>query len=199
MCLYCILYHSFINILIFLLVCVDALSLKNVEQYTSTQLSSFEEQTESEDLQDEEPPVQRLSVSPSRITIAYEKASLYDDASYSNWITLFPNMTIRAWMYWILCVLFLVRHFFLLFSRKQLESASLPIRCVIYFLNGGLNKSTSIFYEFFLLLAVAMLNHVFIEFLFDLELDYSSSGDGFDSFTVPGQTNKYETPRTSYH
>lgn len=171
---YCIFNHSILNVFLLLLVCCDVLSLKNVEQYTSKHIPTAIKQTETTPTV---PSNRRLSLSPSRINIAYERVSLYDDASYSNWITLFPNMTIRSFLYWSFCLLFIIRHFFLLFSNKELKTASLTIRCIVYAINGGLNQSNSVYYEYFLFLFMAMLNHVLFITLFEIEFTHSYPGE----------------------
>ena len=170
---YCMFNHSILNILIVLILFLDTVNLKNVNEYASTSLPSIIKQgsvqtTNTSNTHRRKSLDRRYSFSAASIGNAYEKVSLQDDASYSTWILLFPNMTIRSFLYDCLCLLLLIRHFFLLFSEKTLNDSSSFIHHVIYLLNGGHSNASILFYEYFLMLAVCVLNHVFDFIVFNV-------------------------------
>lgn len=151
---YCIFNHSLINALLMILVYIDVIALQNVEQYAIKHLpflTKKSNQTEKSRLK------RQLSIS---VDSAYERISLHDEASYSNWISLFPNMSIRSLLYICFCVLLLARHMMNLFTQEVLVSSSLVWHRVIYALNGGLSISSSIYYEVILCILISFLNHV---------------------------------------
>lgn len=151
---YCIFNHSLINAFLMVLVCIDVIALQNVEQYAIKHLPFLTKKSNHTD----KPRLKRqLSIS---VDSAYERISLHDEASFSNWISLFPNMRIRSLLYICFCIQLLIKHMINLFTREVLVSSSPFWHRVIYALNGGLSFSSSIYYELILCILVSFLNHV---------------------------------------
>ena len=159
-CYYCKEYYSILNTLILLLMCIDALNLQNMEQFST----SLSRKQASQQKKQQSPDLKRRRSFSSIVSSAFVEISLQDDTSYSNWLNLYPSLLSRSVLYWIFCLQFLVKHFFLLFSKHDLDDSSSLCHHLIYALNGGYSNSLTMYYEFILYFFIAFLSHVLILF-----------------------------------
>lgn len=157
-CYYCKEYYSIINTIILLLMCIDALNLQNMEQFSL----SLSRKHSSQQKKQQTPELKRRRSFSSLVSSAFVEVSLQDDTSYTNWLSLYPSLLSHSVLYWIFCLQFLIKHFFLLFSKDDLDSSSSLCHHLIYALNGGYPNSLTMYYEFILYFFIAFLSHVYI-------------------------------------
>lgn len=158
---------SLLNLVLILLIILDVLSLQNIQKYALS-ISSLPSRPRRRSVfcsrQDEEEQY-RISRSDTRssgstlLTNAPNNevhVSLNEDAHFSFWAALLPNITIRYAIYWWFVLFLLLKLIFINVGNRWWEQSPEWARILIYMINGGLNQYPNVLFEYGVLLFVSL-------------------------------------------
>ena len=159
--------YSLLNLVLILLIIMDVLSLQNIQKYALS-ISSLPSRPRRRFVfcnHQEEEEQGRRSRSDTRssgstlLTNAPKNevhVSLNEDAHFSYWAALLPNVKIRYAIYWWFVLFLLLKLIFINVGNKWWEQRPQWGRILIYFINGGLNQYSNVLFEYGVLLFVSM-------------------------------------------
>lgn len=158
---------SLLNLVLILLLIIDVLSLRNIQKYALS-ISSLPSRPRRRSVfcsrQDEEEQyrVSRSDTRSSGSTLLCNDpnrevhVSLNEDAHFSFWAALLPNVTVRYAIYWWFVLFLLLKLIFINVGDRWWEQSPQWAHILIYMVNGGLNQYPNVLFEYAVLLFVSM-------------------------------------------
>lgn len=164
---------SLLNLVLILLLIIDVLSLRNIQKYALS-ISSLPSRPRRRSVfcsrQDEEEQyrVSRSDTRSSGSTLLCNDpnrevhVSLNEDAHFSFWAALLPNVTVRYAIYWWFVLFLLLKLIFINVGDRWWKESPQWAHILIYMVNGGLNQYPNVLFEYAVLLFVSMSCNVIV-------------------------------------
>ena len=89
-----------------------------------------------------------------------ERSLVCGDENSNTWLRLYPAIWVRKAIFFFFAGILLLRLFFALLSRRDLEGLSLTLRQIFYVINGGESAFHNITFEYIVMIFITFVNMV---------------------------------------